>query len=217
MVHTVIKRNLLKNSIVISIIILNSIIIYSSMNGNASTQAIIVEIELNSQEYNKIYNATHYYSNFSFSLKSLKHYIFIASVDGNLTLKNIMNKNISLISINHPSAIGLQPLEKFFIKFSSEYNLETLERENILINLYVNFQLLVTNEENLRKIVTKTVIFNETAKKMEVEVPSGSVYFSTNYSFESESSSLSYRYDYFFMIIGILLIVLRIKKTKFIE
>ena len=203
--------NLLRNSIIILILIIDPFLIYSSMNGNASSQAITIEIELESQQYNEIYNLTYYYSNFSFSLESLKHYIFISSVEGNLSLGDNGSRILSLNSINHPPAIGLEPLEKFFIKFSSQPSNKTLLRTNLTINLFINFQLLVTEKNNLRKIVTKPAIFNSTTNKLEIIVPSGSVYFSTDYTTESSTSSLSSRLDLFFAMSLILITIFRVK------
>lgn len=202
-------NNRTKFFLIISIIFL---LLLNQKSISASTQAIIMDVQLESQEYNKSYNSTHFYSNFSFSLTSQKHFIFIASVNGLIMFDDHLKGNISLIPQNRPLAIGLEPLIPVQLQYYSEYNKQLINRENITILLNVNFQLFVTSEENFGKIVTKSIEFNKTNNKLQINAPAEAVYYSYSYSEESSSTNGFTIFVIFFL--GSSYLVRKIKTKK---
>jgi len=187
------------------------VLTYSRFSVKASPQAITLEIELISKNYDLPTNSTHSYSNFSFSLISNKHYIFIASISGFLSNLSSLNDNISLIPQNHPPAIGLEPLNPIFLRFSTpDVNL-SLRNEKVVLTLRVNFQLFVTGEDQFGKIETKIAVFDEKTSKIELNAPIEAVYYSI--SFPEDSTSI-YGFTFSLIFVPSIYIVIRNKRKK---
>jgi hypothetical protein len=201
-------KNINKN-VYIFIIVLILAFTYTNFNVTASPQAVTLELELIFKNYNIPVNSTHSYSNFSFSLTSQQFDIYIASVNGKLSLLPSLSTNISLISQNHPPSIGLEPLSPSFLQFSSPNIDFNLTDENTMIFLNVNFQLFVTGEDDFGKIVPKSVIFNETTNKVELIAPSGAVWYPISYSDEIPTT---FGLTFSVFIIPVLVLIRRLKR-----
>jgi hypothetical protein len=203
-------KNINKN-IYIFIIALILAFTFTNFNVTAFPHAVTLELELIFKNYNIPVNSTHSYSNFSFSLTSQQFDIYIASINGKLSLLPSLNINISLISQNHPLSIGLEALSPIFLQFSSPAIDFNLTDKNTIIVLTVNFQLFVVGDENFGKIVPKSAIFNETTNKVELIPPSGAVWYTISYPDETRTT---FGFTFSIFIIPALILTRRLKRKR---
>jgi hypothetical protein len=207
-----IKCKNMNREVYIFIIVFILAFAYTNFNVTASPQAATLEIELIFKNYNISVNSTHSYSNFSFSLISQQHDIYIASVNGKLSFLPSLDNNITLIPQNHPPSIGLEPLSPVFLQFSSPIVDLNLTGENTIIFLIVNFQLFVTGPDDFGKIVPKSVIFNETINKLELIAPLGAVWYPISYPDET-TTTFGFTFSIFIIPTFILLIGLKRRRN----